>query len=136
VTCWIALTDADEHNGCPWVMPGLHHRGTLAHELGPLGFVCADEHAHARVAAPVRKGGIVVLSSLTPHATGPNLSSSVRKAYIVQLAPDGARAYPADDLSGPGLPCDAPERQFPILVDGDAPERQIPILVDGDAPGT
>jgi len=121
VTCWVALTDADERNGCPRVLPGLHRLGTLAHELGPLGFVCADEGAPGSVAAPVRKGGVVVFSSLTPHATGPNLSDSVRKAYIVQLAPDGARAYPAGPEDAPGIACDAPERQFPILVDGEAP---------------
>ena len=24
LTCWLALSDTDESNGCPWVMPGLH----------------------------------------------------------------------------------------------------------------
>ena len=41
--------------------------------------------------AKAEAGSMVVFSSLTPHATGPNLSSETRKAYIVQLAPDGAR---------------------------------------------
>ena len=27
LTCWVALTDATEDNGCPWVVPGLHRRG-------------------------------------------------------------------------------------------------------------
>ena len=30
LTCWVALTDATEDNGCPWVVPGLHRRGALA----------------------------------------------------------------------------------------------------------
>ncbi len=122
LTCWVALTDADEDNGCPHVMPGLHRRGTLAHELGPLGFVCVDDDAQRSVAAPVRKGGIVVFSSLTPHATGPNLTDGVRKAYIVQYAPDGARVLPPDGSEGPGEVCDAPDRQFPILVGGAPPD--------------
>jgi ectoine hydroxylase-related dioxygenase (phytanoyl-CoA dioxygenase family) len=32
LTCWIALTDATEDNGCPWVVPGIHRTGTLQHE--------------------------------------------------------------------------------------------------------
>src|SRR5205807_6933505 len=31
LTCWVALTDATVDNGCPWVVPGAHRRGTLRH---------------------------------------------------------------------------------------------------------
>lgn len=121
LTCWIALTDADTDNGCPHVVPGVHRSGTLAHELTDLGYRCFEDEPEDAVAAPVRAGGIVVFSSLTPHATGPNLTDSVRKAYIVQFAPDGAVAV---SLDGGGqrieLPVDDPERQFPILVGGRA----------------
>ena len=89
LTCWIALTDATEDNGCPWVVPGLHRRGTLAHEYSDIGFVCLRDPA-AAVAVPAPAGSIVVFSSLTPHSTGPNRTDAVRKAYIVQFAPSGA----------------------------------------------
>ena len=89
LTCWVALTDATEENGCPWVVPGLHRHGTLAHEYSDIGFVCLRDPADA-VAVPVRAGSIVVFSSLTPHSTGPNRTGEVRKAYIVQYAPAGA----------------------------------------------
>jgi len=121
VTCWVSLTDADEQNGCPHVLPGMHHHGTLAHELGPLGWVCAEDGDGSAIAAPVRKGGIVVFSSLTPHATGPNETDSPRKSYIVQLAPDGARSFLPGEQDPNGAPCDAPDRQFPILQGGRAP---------------
>jgi ectoine hydroxylase-related dioxygenase (phytanoyl-CoA dioxygenase family) len=42
------------------------------------------------VAVPARAGSIVVFSSLTPHSTGANRTDAVRKAYIVQYAPNGA----------------------------------------------
>src|SRR5262249_59121964 len=84
--CWIALTDATVDNGCPWVVPGVHRMGTLAHWMNDLGWQCLEAPDEA-VAVPVRAGSIVVLSSLTPHTTGPNLTASVRKAYILQLAP-------------------------------------------------
>ncbi len=118
LTCWVALTDADERNGCPWVVPGLHRRGTLAHRTSELGFVCLDGRPEEAVPVPARAGDIVVFSSLTPHATGPNLSQDVRKTYIVQLAPDGAEILSAD---GGRLPAAAPDRQFPILVNGERP---------------
>ena len=121
LTCWVALTDATEQNGCPWVAPGLHRYGTLKHTyVEPLGYECFAEPPH-RVAAPVGAGGIVVFSSLTPHLTGPNLTDSVRKAYIVQYAPPGARMQQGDPTAGPPtgeVTADAPERQFPVLRDG------------------
>ncbi len=109
LTCWIALSDVTEDNGCPWVVPGLHRQGTLAHETTDLGFVCLDDAPDA-VPVPAAAGSIVVFSSLTPHSTGPNLTDAVRKAYIVQYAPDGARTYDRDgSVTGT---CDVPERQF------------------------
>jgi hypothetical protein len=74
------------------------------------------------VVAEVPAGGAVVFSSLTPHFTGPNLTSDVRKAYIVQYAPDGAAVLNGDPEAGPPVsatPCDAPERQYPVLVGGE-----------------
>jgi len=122
LTCWIALTDATEASGCPWVAPGLHRLGTLAHRfVDPLGYECFAEPPRA-VAAPVRAGGMVVFSSLTPHLTGPNVTDAVRKAYILQYAPAGARILEGDPAAGPPtgeLPCDDPERQPAILRRGD-----------------
>jgi phytanoyl-CoA hydroxylase len=121
LTCWLALTDATEDNGCPWVAPGLHRQGTLAHRwVDPLGFECFPEPP-AAVAAPVRAGGMVVFSSLTPHLTGPNTTAEVRKAWIVQYAPAGARLPKGDPAAGPPAvseACDDPDRQFSVLRAG------------------
>jgi ectoine hydroxylase-related dioxygenase (phytanoyl-CoA dioxygenase family) len=114
LTCWVALTDATRDNGCPWVVPGLHRGGTLEHVLTPLGFRCLDKPTNA-VAVEAAAGSVVVFSSLTPHRTGPNLTGSVRKAYILQYAPDGAVAYPA---GGHPVACDAPDRQYPVCAAG------------------
>jgi ectoine hydroxylase-related dioxygenase (phytanoyl-CoA dioxygenase family) len=119
LTCWVALTDATEENGCPWVVPGLHRRGTLAHEYSDIGFVCLRDPEEA-VPAPAARGSIVVFSSLTPHSTGPNRTDGVRKAYIVQFAPTGAevvRRGPDGPLQR--VPADDPGRQFEILRRGE-----------------
>jgi phytanoyl-CoA hydroxylase len=120
LTCWIALTDATEENGCPWVVPRLHQRGTLAHEYSDIGFVCLRDPSDA-VPVPARQGSMVVFSSLTPHSTGPNRTDGVRKAYIVQYAPDGAfvrqRGQGTDLMQAPA---DEPSRQYVIARDGAA----------------
>jgi len=121
LTCWLALTDATIDNGCPWVAPGVHRHGTLRHRyVDPLGYECFEQPA-AAVPAPVGAGGIVVFSSLTPHLTGPNTTTDVRKAYILQYAPAGARILAGDPTLGRPTeekPCDDPSRQFPVLRAG------------------
>ncbi len=122
LTCWVALTDVTQANGCPWVVPGLHHRGTLRHWMTDLGWRCL-EHPQGAVATPARAGSIVVFSSLTPHRTGPNLTDEVRKAYIVQFAPEGARTIRLDEATGKRREdrCADLDWQFPVLLDGQPP---------------
>jgi ectoine hydroxylase-related dioxygenase (phytanoyl-CoA dioxygenase family) len=110
---WIALTDATRDNGCPWIVPGLHRRGTLRHWMTPVGWRCLEDAPDA-VPCELRAGSAVVFSSLTPHATGPNRSDAVRKAYIVQFAPDGAEIV----TDAGRTRCDDPKRQYPILKGG------------------
>jgi ectoine hydroxylase-related dioxygenase (phytanoyl-CoA dioxygenase family) len=126
LTCWVALTDATTENGCPWVVPGLHRLGTLEHWMTDYGWECLHDPQGA-VAVPAHAGDIVVFSSLTPHLTGPNTSGAVRKAYIVQYAPDGA------SVSGPGPATEGrqndPDRQYVVLREGEpvsAPPLRAP----------
>jgi phytanoyl-CoA hydroxylase len=122
ITCWIALTDATEANGCPWVLPGLHRFGTLAHRTSALGFVCIEDQPAEAIPVPARAGTIVVMSSLLPHATGANTTSEVRKSFIAQFVAEGACAMRRDDQGQiVRSPCNA-EWQLPILVNGEAVE--------------
>lgn len=110
LTLWVPLMDVGVAEGCPWIAPGLHRLGTLEHRETEIGLVCLDE-APGAVAAPVRMGDVVVFSSLAPHRTGPNLGTDLRRAYILQYAPDGAVVREAD---GSVTPQDDPRRQFRI----------------------
>ena len=124
LTCWLALTDATVDNGCPWVAPGLHRLGTLAHRfVEPLGYECFTDPPEGvnAVAVQVPAGGAVFFSSLTPHLTGPNTTSDVRKTYILQYAPTGAQALRGDPAQGRATAretCDRPERQYTVARAG------------------
>jgi phytanoyl-CoA hydroxylase len=120
LTCWIALTDATPDNGCVVVVPGAHRHGTLLHRETEIGYECWGDHEQA-IEVPVRAGSMVVFTSLTPHYTARNATDAVRKAYIVQYAPDGACAYrPEDDgARGPAEPQDDDRRQYFVVRDGE-----------------
>lgn len=115
LTCWVPLVDVDETNGCPWVVPGLHRLGTLAHTTTDLGYEIFETHPE-EVCVTANAGDIVVFSSLTPHKTGPNLTTETRKAYILQYAPDGV--IMRQNENDPGTHQSDEERQFFVIKDG------------------
>lgn len=118
LTVWISLNGASLANGCPWLVPGMHRNGTLAHHfVDPLGWECLHDPEGA-VAAPLPAGGAVVFSSLTPHYTGPNCTDEARKSYILQYAPAGAEVLVGDPAKGPATerrPANDRLHQYPVL---------------------
>jgi phytanoyl-CoA hydroxylase len=102
LTCWLALDDADESNGCIWVLPRSHHGGTRRHRNGGTGPFRVGHDADERgVAVPVRRGDVLVFSSLVLHRSGPNTTDRPRRAWILQYCPEHARSAlsgkPLDD---------------------------------------
>lgn len=115
LTLWIPLVDVDAENGCPWIAPAMHHLGTLEHWPTEIGLKCVEQVDDA-VCVPAKAGDVIAFSSLAPHRTGPNLKKgTVRKAYILQYAPDGAYTVLPD---GTKALQNAPDRQFKILEHG------------------
>jgi phytanoyl-CoA hydroxylase len=107
---WIALDDAGRDNGCLMALPGAH-RGPLRQRFhrGGGGFVTDTLDATPwpniqPVALEARRGTLVVLHGLLPHASAPNRSTRPRHAYALHLVDAGAE-YAADNwLQRPGLP--------------------------------
>ena len=114
LTCWVALTDTDETNGCPCVMPGLHTKGTLHHETTDIGYEIPLDSSDS-VTLPLKAGSIAIFSSLTPHRTGPNLNQDIRKAYILQYAPEGSKRLISHSLSEE---VNEESRQYFVLKNG------------------
>jgi phytanoyl-CoA hydroxylase len=83
LSCWIALSDATTDNGCLWVLPGSHRQGLIPHEDTPIGKQCYFG-SNPGVAVQVKKGGLVIFSSMLVHRSGPNRSKDVRKSFLVQ----------------------------------------------------
>jgi phytanoyl-CoA hydroxylase len=107
---WIALDDADRDNGCLLALAGAHH-GPLRERFhashGELVTTTLDRTPFPStepVALEARRGTLVVLHGLLPHASAPNRSARPRHAYALHLI-DGRATYPADNwLQRPGLP--------------------------------
>ncbi|MGH9206026.1 MAG: phytanoyl-CoA dioxygenase family protein, partial [Acidimicrobiales bacterium] len=94
VTCWWALDDATEDNGCLWLIPTSHRHGTQPHENGGSGPFRVGHSGPAEdgVAVPVRHGSVLVFSSLMMHRSGPNVTDAPRRAWIIQFCPADARS--------------------------------------------
>jgi phytanoyl-CoA hydroxylase len=85
LTCFLALEDITEDNGCLWVVAGSHRGGPLDHvPAGAILRVDAEVGDEARP-VPLAKGSLLTFSSLTFHHSGPNLTDSYRQAWIVQF---------------------------------------------------
>jgi ectoine hydroxylase-related dioxygenase (phytanoyl-CoA dioxygenase family) len=126
VTCWLALDDAVEENGCLWVIPGSHRAGTRTHVNGGSGpfRVGHDGPAADGVPVPVARGSVLVFSSLLMHRSGPNTTDRPRRSWIIQFCSADARSAlsgrPLDDrllLANDGQWLDEPvrEREFDLV---------------------
>jgi phytanoyl-CoA hydroxylase len=93
VTCWLALDDADLDNGCLWVIPASHRDGTHEHRNGSGPFrVGHSGPAEDGVPVEVRRGSVLVFSSLIMHRSGPNTTDRNRRAWIIQYCSAGAQS--------------------------------------------
>lgn len=93
LTCWLALDDVDENNGCIQVIPGSHGGGTRTHWNDPsTPFRVGHEGDDGAVSVPVSRGDVLAFSSLVMHRSGPNTTDRWRRAWIIQFCPAHARS--------------------------------------------
>jgi len=146
ITMWTALVDANEDNGCLWVMPNSHTEKTLLRHrpMEGLPYLEIPEENLPKTQAipcPVRKGGVLLLTNRTPHVSFDNKTDTVR--YGIDVRYQGAE-LPTNAII-PRLPhelvasdepfvpngCYAPEPDFLVR----STERMEHVLQDGEAFG-
>ena len=84
-SCWFALDDATEENGCMGVIPGSHRWGAVPHVHVTDDYVVDEAHydRNDMILAPVRAGGGLFFHSLLLHYTAPNRSNKWRRAIAL-----------------------------------------------------
>ncbi len=89
VTCFVALDEITPANGCLWLRPRSHEGGPAPHV--PAGAIQRlRDDGDEGVPVPLTKGSVVAFSSLTHHRSGPNDTTHVRRAWVVQHCPADA----------------------------------------------
>ncbi len=126
MTVWVPLVDATEERGCLWVMPRVHKGGLFFHKPDDMAhyLVIPDDEFGGRkaIAAPVPKGGVLLLTNRTPHASFENKTDVVRWSmdlrYQSAALPTNANItrLPGEAKSvgtvGVPLACNPPEPDF------------------------
>src|SRR5205085_7958986 len=90
MSVWVPLQDAQEQNGCLWIVPGSPQWGLQSHANKDYG-QCRYSMNEAEIAAilkeqavpvPVKAGSAVLFSALLWHGSKGNQTDSVRRAFI------------------------------------------------------
>lgn len=121
---WLALDDADEENGCLWVIPGSHRLGVVDHSqvesdeyLLQKRLTVSDEMEKQAIPVEVPKGALVFFNNALFHRSTPNRSNRFRRAYIVhymkatiqhtgnrQWTPEGTEHWGTNEMYICGVP--------------------------------
>jgi hypothetical protein len=102
LNCWVALSEASEAHGCMRYLPGSHLAGSVRPHV-PVGTSRDDSHAirlpiseeeeAKAVAAPARRGDVVVHHELTIHCSPANtVPGEWRHAYVLGMRTPGCIA--------------------------------------------
>ena len=97
LTVWIPLCDTDEQNGCLQVIPKGHQSSTV---YWSQGFGISSDNLPQKniISLPMKKGDVLLVHKLTPHASEPNQTNAIRWSldlrYQKSGTPTGRSCYP------------------------------------------
>jgi len=136
ITCWIPMVDATVENGCCYVLPDTHTGGVLRHHTGGSGgyLVIDDEdlpQGAQPIPVPVRKGGALIMTNTTPHASFVNQSDHMRWSVDLRYQSDAVpnnlfkrRDEIRAELPDTEIACYPPEKDF-VVRSAAHPERVV-----------
>lgn len=128
LTCFIALDDCDEENGCLEYVPGSHRWGLLpitglANKMDAIQTVLSPQQKKLfrPVRARLKRGEASFHHPLTVHGSRENRSRRPRRATVVNVFRDGVRSTSDEPLlkGVPVIPSGQPMggQFFPLLYD-------------------
>ena len=93
VSCWLAIDDADRHNGCLRVIRGGHKEDLVEFSSVSIHRVMKTDRIRWQdeIHLEVKSGACVFFHSLLPHTSGPNHSERDRLAVISSYMPSRAK---------------------------------------------
>jgi len=126
LTVWLPLVDANEENGCMWVIPKLHKMEVLPHEPDSIAHYIQikEEYVNDKskwICCPVKKGGAFIVTNRTPHASFENKTDMVRwsmdlRYQAASLITNAKITHSTANIrfDGEGIPlsCNPPEPDF------------------------
>ena len=124
ISCLTAFDDADEDNGCIWIVPASHKLGQLASitkeekAAGKSMEVEADEAA--AIPVPMRAGDVLLMHCHTLHRCAPPRCSNRRRAE--QPSPAADSAAPRRGAAGGNASGRDRRLLFLLYADADAVE--------------
>ena len=87
VTCWMAVDDATEENGCMRYIPGSHKLGLLPHKQISAAHLTPEASDLGReIPVPVPAGAAIFHHLLTLHSSEANTSDKPRRAWALHYA--------------------------------------------------
>jgi ectoine hydroxylase-related dioxygenase (phytanoyl-CoA dioxygenase family) len=145
LTVWLPLVDATQENGCMWVIPRAHKGEVFTHrtdamqyylEIPPDYLPAGPEH-HP-ICVPIKRGGALLLTNRTPHASFENNTDGIRwsmdlryqSAKLPTNAPITRLPDEAVGSEALGIPiaCYPPEADFLVR----SPSRPHEVLTDAE----
>ncbi|MEY4394100.1 MAG: hypothetical protein RL595_1349 [Planctomycetota bacterium] len=130
LTCWIALDDADENNGCLHYIPKSNHWDLLpitglAGDMESIRNVLTENQfkEFKPVSVPLKKGYASFHHPLTIHGSFENKSPNPRRAVVLNVFLDGTISTSNEPLL----------KGVPVITSGSKMEGQFfPLLHDGN----
>jgi hypothetical protein len=130
LTCWIALDDSTQENGCLWYVPGSHRWNLvpvtgLTGDMNEIMTVLDEEQKAAFRPVPIelKRGYCAFHHPLLVHGSFENRSDRQRRATVINVFRDGVRSGSGDPLLDGVPPIAAGELMegpfFPLLFDGE-----------------